>query len=114
MADARAVTIDLNGPRTLLYNMAAYKRLRAHGINLLTPNAEDQTKAVDAEAATTILWCGLVDADRAALSLEDVDNAVVLADLPRLVDAIGEALRRANETEVPPNPLATGTPTPTP
>lgn len=107
------VTVELDGPRTLHYTMAAYKRLRTFGLNLLTPTPEEQARIVDAYTATTILWCGLVDADRAALpTVEAVDNLVTLADLPRLVDAISQALAAANATEVPPNPLVTGMPTP--
>ena len=106
------VTVELDGPRRLLYNMGAYKRLKGFGLNLLTPTPEEQARIVDAYTATTILWCGLVDEDRAALPTVDaVDALVTLADLPRLVDAIGQALAAANATEVPPTPLATGTPT---
>lgn len=114
MATLDAVTVDLQGPRRLKYTMAAYKRLRGHGINLLSPTPEEQARTVDAYTATTILWCGLVDEDRAAFPTVDaLDAAVTLADLPRLIDAIERALAASNTPELPPDPLA-GTATATP
>lgn len=87
-------------PRRLCYTMAAYRRLRTQGIDLLSSTA-DGKELSDVGLLCPIVWAGLVDADRTALpTVESVEALVMPTDLTTLLTAVTKAITLAANPEV--------------
>lgn len=97
-----------NHPCRLCYTMAAFRRLRAQGLDLLHATEADGHSLADVALLGPIVWAGLMEANRATYpTVEALEEALVPADLPRLMAAVTEAFQRANQAELagPTDPL---------
>lgn len=88
-------------PRRLCYTMAAFRRLRAQGLDLLHSREADGHSLADVALLGTIVWAGLVEADRQVYpTVEALEEAILPADLPALMQAVTDAFQRANTPEL--------------
>lgn len=95
-------------PRRLCYTMAAFRRLRTLGLDLLHSTEADGHSLADVAMLGPIVWAGLVEADRRDIpTVEALEELLVPADLPAVMQAVTTAFQQANAPELAgvPDPL---------
>lgn len=95
------VTIDSH-PRRLCYTMAAFRRAKALGFDLLHASEQDNASLADVANIAPILWAGLTAEGRADYPTPaDLEEVLTPADLPALMTALVEAVTKASVAELP-------------
>jgi hypothetical protein len=82
------ITLLLDQPRTFQWSQAASSRFQNKtGMDVLSL-ADATARAGDLERLATLLWCGLDDDGRQALTVEAILGNLTLPTLLRIVDAM--------------------------
>lgn len=97
MAHPKAVPLELNGAKFLVYDFNALCTLRDEGVDAFKLKDEDLE---DPRVIRKLVWAGLLS-EHPQTSLEQVGSWIDLSNLKEVAEAFTKAFERATQRELP-------------
>lgn len=97
MAHPKAVPLDLNGDKYLVYDFNALCSLRDEGVDAFTLKDAD---LLDPRVIRKLIWAGLLH-HSPNVTLNEVGSWIDLSNLTEIAEAFTQAFEKATKREIP-------------